>query len=609
MKKVVLQKLVFPYGERLGSEWNLFWHGPRGIVKDGKVLYTPAYDCLDFASYINGVPMSKWRRYTGISSLTLTLEAKGHFSVKLTGYSLNPEFPERHEYSETEFDLAEKTSITLSYPEQAAEDFLAFDFLPFSECEIYGGYYETEVEENSIRSINLVISTTTCKKEQYIKGNVKLIRESLLESDDPIREHLYLNVVDNGQTLSEEDIYGYHVKLYPNNNAGGSGGYSRGMIEALHMDPEPTHVLLMDDDVLVLPDSIRRTYTLLQLLKPEYHEAFIAGAMLKLDAMWEMHEDIGSITDIGEFFHVKPGCSIFELKNILDVNREYPKVDRMYAAWWYCCMPIENIRKHGLSYPFFIRLDDAEYSLRSNVDILTMSGICIWHLGFENKFKEAMDYYQRFRNSFVLKDISDQMDNVDMIGRFKREILRNELLFNYDGIEALLLGFEDYMKGPKFFMEDRGFELMKRNSAYNQKLTPLAQRDDAGVVLYTLNDQDVPMSLKDRAIYYLTINGQRWYTPRSKKGTAFTFYDWAHDPGKVAGHDTIMAINPADRTGVLRKKDKKRFEELHRRYKKDLKYYERNHEKIRNAFRETFPYMVSEKFWIKYLKLDEAQYK
>lgn len=42
------------------------------------------------------------------------------------------------------------------------------------------------------------------------------------------------------------------------------------MIESIRQKPKATHVLLMDDDVVVLSESIKRTYLLLLLAKEKY---------------------------------------------------------------------------------------------------------------------------------------------------------------------------------------------------------------------------------------------------------------------------------------------------------------------------------------------------
>ena len=72
-----------------------------------------------------------------------------------------------------------------------------------------------------------------------------------------------------------------HISIVPNPNVGGAGGFARGMLEALAGGA--THVLLMDDDVHVSPESFKRTYNLLSLVKNCYKQAFLNGAMLSLE--------------------------------------------------------------------------------------------------------------------------------------------------------------------------------------------------------------------------------------------------------------------------------------------------------------------------------------
>ena len=67
------------------------------------------------------------------------------------------------------------------------------------------------------------------------------------------------------------------VTVVPNMNAGGAGGFSRGMIEILKKrDLEDfTHILLMDDDAIVEPDLLVRIYGFLSTIKrnlERYHD-------------------------------------------------------------------------------------------------------------------------------------------------------------------------------------------------------------------------------------------------------------------------------------------------------------------------------------------------
>lgn len=88
--------------------------------------------------------------------------------------------------------------------------------------------------------------------------------------------HMFVHVIDNDRELDPSELDSEDLKVYMNNNVGGAGGFTRGMIEALELPKKPTHVLLMDDDVMVMPESLFRTYYLLRLLKDEYKKCFLS---------------------------------------------------------------------------------------------------------------------------------------------------------------------------------------------------------------------------------------------------------------------------------------------------------------------------------------------
>ena len=83
-------------------------------------------------------------------------------------------------------------------------------------------------------------------------------------------------------------------------------------------------------------------------------------------------------------------------------------------------IPVSQIEKRGLPLPLFIRCDDIEYSLRSHTKIMTMNGICIWHMGFVNKYNVAFDRYQQCRNLLIGKAATNIGKDVDMFAFWKK---------------------------------------------------------------------------------------------------------------------------------------------------------------------------------------------
>lgn len=605
MKTLLLQKILFPKDERLQVHWGLFYRASRmSLSKDFKQMFIPAGSPVDFATYLNGFSIQKWRLYSNLSNVTLRIILKGHFLLNAVGYHLNPIMPDRHEFSSEEYDFAEPTEIQLSYPDDTSEQFLSFEIVPFSECEFSGGAFYADFKENDIRKVNLSLATTTCHKEEFIKKNVQLLKEELLCEGSEMRENFFVHVVDNGRTLSKEEIESYHVTLHPNKNVGGSGGFARGMIESLHQSPEATHVLLMDDDVLVLPESIRRTYTLLTVLKKEWQEAFIAGAMLEFGAMNIQHEDLAYLSDKKLFFSAKGGRNQNDLKDVLETNIEVNSFQNAYAAWWFCCIPIGQIRKNGLPLPLFIRCDDAEYGVRVKPKIITMTGICVWHMGFACKFNVNMDFYQAYRNLLITASTTSatlEKKAVQMIKTIFAEQLRE---FAYNGAESICLALEDYMKGPDFIEQDLGEKLLKEHGKLlSEKFQPLSNLN------YFVPMSEVyanpSLNLPKKIVYYITYNFQR-FCPKHflKNETEIIAFDNFHNNGSQFRHSNLLAVNPFERTGHLRTQNRKTFKLLMKRFKKDMSLYKRNRISLRRSYQDAFPYLTSETFWKKYLEIE-----
>ncbi|WP_077612294.1 glycosyltransferase [Clostridium sp. Marseille-P2415] len=599
MKKE-LQKILLPKDEVYKEQWELFYHNNKFMIdNDIDALRIPAFHEVDFTSYLNGCSYGKWKKYTNVGTISLNLKVSGDFELVLVGYHLELGEVEKKIFGTTRYKVDKKTDIVIPYPDNK-EQIVGFEIRTYSDCEIYGGSYVGDCEESDVKKVVLSLATTTCFKEEFIKSNVELIKKELLLEDSEVRENLYIQVVDNGRTLNKEDIEGYHVKLYPNKNSGGSGGFSRGMIESLRQDPQATHVLLMDDDVLMIPESIRRTYILLTLLRDEFKDSFISGAMLFYERKNIQHEDIGTLTKNCNFVSLKGRCFHEKLQENLRNESEFTNTSNEYAGWWYCCIPSSQIKKNGLSLPIFIRCDDMEYSLRCKAHILTMNGICVWHMGFTNKYNAAFDRYQQCRNLLIGKAVNS-ISNVNVFD-FVHKSYRTELMrFNYDAAELVIKALEDYMKGPEFLISSDGEDIVNKNRKFNEILISLKEFSNIEVDLNAIY-YDPPRTFLKKWIFRLTYNGQR-FIPVSwlnQEPVAIAF-DHVYQPAKMALHRNLLAVNPFTKQAAIRILDKQRYKNLQRRWRKNVRLYKKNNGIIEEEYAAKRAYITSVEFWKKYL--------
>ena len=153
------------------------------------------------------------------------------------------------------------------------------------------------------------------------------------------------------------------MKVSPNKNAGGVGGFTRGIIEAMSLAKQRdiSHVLLMDDDAMIEPASLEVTYSFLSVLKEEYQDYTLAGSIIQLNKPYLQYEE-GAQWNQGAIEALKHKVDLREVKVLLLNEDESEKVE--YAGWWYCCIPLSVISKENLPLPLFIHRDDVEYGLR-----------------------------------------------------------------------------------------------------------------------------------------------------------------------------------------------------------------------------------------------------
>lgn len=298
----------------------------------------------------------------------------------------------------------------------------------------------------------------TFKREKYVYKNMKMLEdEFLLNKDSELNGRLYVNISDNAKTIDTSQFESDYIRVYENKNLGGAGGFTRCLIESKKMQDSCnlTHVLLMDDDVVMQPESIYRTYRILSLLKDEYKDSFVGGAMIRTDLQW-FQTEAGGTWNAGQLVSHKQGLDLRVLDACL-YNEVEEKCD--FNAWWYCTMPISVVREDNLPMPIFIRGDDVEFGLRNMKHLILMNGICVWHEPFENKYSSSM-YYYIFRNRLIDNAVRGiEYSKEQFLADFREQYFREIFTLRYKNAQLLLNGVLDFLKGPEWLMEQDGEEL------------------------------------------------------------------------------------------------------------------------------------------------------
>lgn len=420
---------------------NLYVKGTYQLAENG-ILHMKEGDLADFTTYFNSFSVKKWKRYTTIQKVTLELHGEGDFAIVFeqllsSGNIIKiPAVMKNGEFSYT-FDI-----------EKISGDILGFSIKCLSEeGSISAAAWYGEFEQWNEKKIG--VSITTFKREEYVKRTIAVLQN--LQKD---HDWLDILVVDNGQTLAPEETE--HFRIIPNRNFGGSGGFTRGMIEYVEQG-KVDYVLLMDDDIVLEPSAIERTHSLLCGLKEDYRDSFLSGAMLRMENPVIQHENTAYWNRIISKVCYK-GLNLSDRDNLIK-NENLNLHTTAYAGWWYCCIPVQRIKQIGYPLPLFIKSDDMEYGIRNRREIMNMNGIGVWHEIFNKKMSLAIRFYSD-RNSFILNHYSPKCNQATLMLAIIFRIIKRIMHKDVQSLHVLLLALEDYNSGIERILEKPSDEKM-----------------------------------------------------------------------------------------------------------------------------------------------------
>ncbi len=408
---------------------------------------------LSFNTYFNSIYEKFYTKYTSLSLLYYLLKLEGDFEVfayreteaNAKELILNKKFEQ--------CQLSESVKILLpelKHNQESGRIYL--EITCFSEKGLFAeGLVVTEQEKP--RDVSLAIITCTFKKEVYVKKTVNTILQDSFLQDKKFK----VFVVDNGKTLNDSEFEDFRVRLISNRNVGGSGGFTKGLIEALQED-NYTHFLFMDDDIELDSEAIYRLFALYEYAKQDFA---VAGSMLDLNRKNILYEAGAiynkSINDEGKIkqdqYTGYPLKHNLDLRSTTTLNLLLLEDNIDYGGFWFFAFSKEIVAKIGLPLPLFIKIDDMEFGLRINEHfnngIVAFPSVAVWHEPFYAK-RPIWDFYYYVRNHLIANSIHSSLEYTKTVKNFTRCLLYYLFIFDYNSAQMVVKGFEDYMQGPNF---------------------------------------------------------------------------------------------------------------------------------------------------------------
>ena len=601
--KFLLHSIILPRDAKETETPELIYRGAEPEWNDEKFGYEIKESC-DFSTYFNSFSLTKWMRHTIADSFFLELKMKGSFSIELFGFNVNEKKILKKLIFSKSFDLKRKGNVKIEIPKN---DFniVSFTIVPKEDTFFFGGAYYCEADPEFIKSPKIGIITTTYKKEDYIRKNAEGLKK-LIFTNERLAPYFDWLIVDNGGSKELEELADKKIRVVHNPNTGGSGGVARGMIESNARTDKPTHIILTDDDIEFIPGSFERVYALLSLIKDEYKDNFIAGAMLREDKPWLQIEDVGHMASNGFLGGIKDPKDLRFLSRVVS-NEEYvPYLPTQYSAWWFCCIPMSVATPDNLPMPFFVRDDDVDYSVRKNVGVITLNGIGVRHERFYERFSGVNEYYLGLRNELILKSLHDEFNDYDIF-YLAKDVLKRELYkYNYKAARMVMRAIEDYLKGPGFLENVNPAKLLPEIKAMDNEYLPLTD-EIKNLTGYKKLKKRYDLNRVRKFIYDYTYNGQKFISFIPAKGKGVIEKGWKYCVEKQFMAKEVYSVDKKPQTYAVYKKDLAQFKEIMKDFAALERRFHAENEAVVEAYRKAAGYLHSEKFWKSYFKRLEEE--
>ena len=398
------------------------------LRRDGNVL--------SFDTYFNSLNLFLIKHYTDGKNLTVLIESKGNSKVEIvheTSKEKKVLYSSDSLVRKIEINLEKLGELGIIYPVFSGN----FELLSLS----------YEVDAPSRKTSTAVIFTTFNRQEFLIPNLHKLDTCEFVDK---------VVVVDNAKNVVlPNSLSKGKVVLVPNANLGGSGGFTRGLMEAKKLGV--SHVFMMDDDITLLPEIVDKALSLISCLKEECKDNWLGFSMLPHSAPTVQFE-LGSFWSGKRMVINHHNMDVAKKENLF-INQVNTKIN--YSAWWSLIMPSSVIDKQGLPFPFFIKFDDIEYALRRDKEeIILSNGFGVWHEDFTKKYNPYLQYYS-LRNSLVTNALHVKCPCHKSVLRFLAKNINYYLKGHFIEMKLMNMAVNNYLAGPDYFL---GLDIEKRNT-------------------------------------------------------------------------------------------------------------------------------------------------
>lgn len=428
-------------------------HQSPGQIVSRYSYRIPAQSRSSFGTYFNAFPAAYWRRWTIVERVILRVTVSGSGSVIV--YKSNARGASHRVDSARIAPEPSELVFELSLNTFGDGGWYWFDVAADSEdAVVEAARWEAQVPAETPRGrATIGITTynrpTDCATVLGQLGASDTLPEVLKEV--VVVDQGSKKVVDDDRFPAARESLGAGLRVINQPNLGGSGGFSRGMYEA--MEGGADYVLLLDDDVRVDPEGIVRAVAFADLARVP---TIVGGHMFSMYERTMLHAYAEHVQPWRFWWGAVKGTrpdhdlATAPLRTTAWLHQ---RADADYNGWWMCLIPTSVVRRIGLSLPFFIKWDDSEYGLRARgagVPTVSFPGAAVWHVPWTDK-DDSLDWQAYFheRNRLVAALIHSQYKHGGhVVTESMQGQIKHLLSSQYSVVELRLRAIEDILTGP-----------------------------------------------------------------------------------------------------------------------------------------------------------------
>lgn len=491
---------------------------------------------LEGDTYFNAFFLDFWRFRAGIRRVGVTCRANGALRLRLIGHLAGGR---TRRLAVWDHPGEVEVSLRWVWDEAVAKDVVRLSLSVEALSEARVAEIAFVSDRAPAREVRVAVGIVTHDREALFEPTVRALSELAAVMPDLVRVH----VVNHGPAFRADTLRDlldrplFHVVSQP--NLGGCGGFARVMIEAMEADDPPTHLLLMDDDILLDPRIVARAAA---FAANAAADVVVGGQAIELERPARLQEAWGRLGD--NWLPRMEGSHLdLTAPGALQFWDQCPDVH--YNGWWFSMIPMRAIRACGLPTPIFLRGDDIEYGLRlraAGVPTVPLPGLGVWHASVRYKHVGMVQYYD-LRNGLITAATHPELAPPPGTMQVLGWAMHHLLVHRYRAAAASLMALADFLAGPDVALRPNG-AVRHRRLADAIKVLPAPDRrqlhDSAGLrqpAAYDVSDSR-PMTALSALVLLLRI----LLRPASRRIAVLQI--GAPDPLAIRGEGYFLALEP-----------------------------------------------------------------